>query len=107
MIRVVHPGSRIRMLTFCPSRIPDPGVKKAPDPGSGSATLFFCRRASYWLYEDCGQSYHRVKLVEKEKKELEGPMREAVGHLRLENSKTHLLNQIKQRQIMDTEDAVK
>jgi hypothetical protein len=22
-----------------PSRIPDPGVKKAPDPGSGSATL--------------------------------------------------------------------
>ncbi len=32
MIRVVHPGSRIRMLTF--SRIPDPGVKKAPNPGS-------------------------------------------------------------------------
>jgi hypothetical protein len=26
-------------LTFYPSRIPDPGVKKAPDPGSGSATL--------------------------------------------------------------------
>jgi hypothetical protein len=34
MIWVVHPGSRIRMLTFYPSRIPDPGVKKAPDPGS-------------------------------------------------------------------------
>ncbi len=34
MIRVLHPGSRIRMLTFYPSRIPDPGVKKAPDPGS-------------------------------------------------------------------------
>jgi hypothetical protein len=29
------------MLTFYPSRIPDPGVKKAPDPGSGSATLIF------------------------------------------------------------------
>ncbi len=27
------------MLTFYPSRIPDPGVKKAPDPGTGSATL--------------------------------------------------------------------
>ncbi len=27
-------SSRIRMLTFYPSRIPDPGVKKAPDPGS-------------------------------------------------------------------------
>jgi hypothetical protein len=39
MIRVVHPGSRIRMLTFYPSWIPDPGVKKAPNPGSGSATL--------------------------------------------------------------------
>ncbi len=26
---------------FNPFRIPDPGVKKAPDPGSGSATLFF------------------------------------------------------------------
>jgi hypothetical protein len=39
MIRVVDPEPRIRMLTFYPSRIPDPGVKKAPDPGSGSATL--------------------------------------------------------------------
>ncbi len=36
MIRVVHPGSRIRMLTFYPSRIPDPRVKKAPDPGSAT-----------------------------------------------------------------------
>ncbi len=31
---VVHPGSGSRFLP-----IPDPGVKKAPDPGSGSATL--------------------------------------------------------------------
>jgi hypothetical protein len=29
--------SRIRILIFLP--IPDPGVKKASDPGSGSATL--------------------------------------------------------------------
>ena len=28
------PGSRKNLI-----RIPDPGVKKAPDPGSGSATL--------------------------------------------------------------------
>jgi hypothetical protein len=27
------------MLTFYPSRIPDSGVKKAPDPGSRYATL--------------------------------------------------------------------
>jgi hypothetical protein len=26
-------------MSFYPSRIPEPGVKKAPDPGSGSATL--------------------------------------------------------------------
>ncbi len=38
MIRVVHPGSR--SWFFYPSRIPDEGVKKAPDPGAGSATLF-------------------------------------------------------------------
>jgi hypothetical protein len=29
---------------FLPSWIPDPGVKKAPDPGSGSATLIFKRK---------------------------------------------------------------
>ncbi len=38
MIRVIHPGSgsRIRILIFYPSRMPDPGVKKAPDPGSAT-----------------------------------------------------------------------
>jgi hypothetical protein len=38
MIRVIHPssGSRISILTFYPSRIQDPGVKKAPDPGSAT-----------------------------------------------------------------------
>jgi hypothetical protein len=36
MFRVVHPGSRILMLTFFHpgSRIADPGVKKVPNPGS-------------------------------------------------------------------------
>ncbi len=27
------------MLTFYPSRIPDPGVKKAPDPGSATLLI--------------------------------------------------------------------
>jgi hypothetical protein len=38
-IKECDPGCsfRIRILIFLP--IPDPGVKKAPDPGSGSATL--------------------------------------------------------------------
>ncbi len=36
-----HPGSgtRVRIFIFYPFRIPGPGVLKAPDPGSGSATL--------------------------------------------------------------------
>jgi hypothetical protein len=40
MIRDVNPqsGSRRRILIFF-LPIPDPEVKKAPDPGSGSATL--------------------------------------------------------------------
>ncbi len=38
MIRDVHPGSESRILVFYPSRIPDPWIKKAKDPGSGSAT---------------------------------------------------------------------
>ncbi len=33
------PSCSSRILIFYPSRIPDPGVKKAPDPWSGSATL--------------------------------------------------------------------
>jgi hypothetical protein len=39
MIRVVHlgSGSRNRILIFYPSRIQ--GIKKAPDPGTGSAKL--------------------------------------------------------------------
>jgi hypothetical protein len=38
---VWDPGSEIRdpEKTYSGSGIPDPGVKKAPDPGSGSATL--------------------------------------------------------------------
>jgi hypothetical protein len=41
MIRVVHPGSRIRMLTFYHpgSRIQGSKRHPIPDPGSGSATL--------------------------------------------------------------------
>ena len=49
----------------------------------------------------------RVKLVEKEKNELEGPMKEAVGHLRTENDRTHLQNRLIQKQIMDLDDAIK
>jgi tankyrase len=38
-----HPGSgsRIRILIFYSSRIPDPVVKKAPDPGSATQKITF------------------------------------------------------------------
>ncbi len=36
---IADPGSRIQDSDFFPS--PDPGVEKAPDPGSGAATLHF------------------------------------------------------------------
>ncbi len=39
MILVVHSGSWIRVLTFYPSRIPDPGVKSHRILDPGSATL--------------------------------------------------------------------
>jgi len=41
LLLFLDPGSEIRdpQKTYSGSRIPDPGVKKAPDPGSGSATL--------------------------------------------------------------------
>jgi hypothetical protein len=39
MIRDVHSGSVSSILIFYPSQIPEPGVKRAPDPGSGYATL--------------------------------------------------------------------
>jgi hypothetical protein len=42
-------GSEIRdpEKTYSGSRLPDPGVKKAPDPGSGSATLPGCMKFDY------------------------------------------------------------
>ncbi len=44
--RKYDPGcsSRIRILIFYPSRIPDPGVKKAPDPDPQHwPNVVFCR----------------------------------------------------------------
>jgi hypothetical protein len=41
MNRDVYPGSEIRILIFYPSRIPDPGVKKALDPGSATLNYSF------------------------------------------------------------------
>jgi hypothetical protein len=39
MVQTVHPGSVYRILIFYPSRIPCSGVKRAPDPGSGTLLL--------------------------------------------------------------------
>jgi hypothetical protein len=54
-IRDVYPGSRIRLFSIpdpgselSPSRIRDPGVKKVPNPGSGSATLVYGTLCRSW-----------------------------------------------------------
>ncbi len=47
---IPDPGSRIWMLTF----YPDPGVKKAPDPGSGSATLGLGHQRDWAIVALCG-----------------------------------------------------
>ncbi len=39
MIRDVHPRSRNHIFIFYPSRNPDPGVKKASDPGSATLLI--------------------------------------------------------------------
>jgi hypothetical protein len=45
-IWVWDPGSEIRKKP-----LPDPGVKKAPDPGSGSATLVIrIRNEFFWIW---------------------------------------------------------
>ncbi len=56
----VHPAP-----DFYQSQIPDPGVKKAPDPGSGSATkisLFSVRNTAYKLKLKRSTSYYIFKL---------------------------------------------
>jgi hypothetical protein len=72
MIRVVHPGSLISDpdADFFPSRIPDPGVKKAPNPGSRirirntgfyhAKSLFIAVNVSLcWLKAKIGQFYSK------------------------------------------------
>merc|ERR1719290_297856 len=52
------------------------------------------------------EKLNRVKLVEKEKDELEGPMNEALGFLRLENEKVQKTHKQRQRYILDAEDNI-
>merc|ERR1712013_783245 len=49
------------------------------------------------------EKLNRVKLVEKEKDELEGPMKEALGFLRLENEKVEKTYRQRSRYILDAE----
>jgi hypothetical protein len=48
MIRDVYPGSGF----FYPSRIPDSGVKKTPDPGFGSTTLELAKAKSSLFFKN-------------------------------------------------------
>jgi hypothetical protein len=55
MIRVVHPKSGLFIPDPDPDflHIPVPGVKKAPDPGSGSATLL-ANNSDFIVYPTLG-----------------------------------------------------
>jgi hypothetical protein len=57
MIRVVHPRIPDPDGDFLP--IPDPGVKKPPDPGSGSATLLLILMRTYEII--VGRLYLELK----------------------------------------------
>jgi hypothetical protein len=54
--KIVSKLSKIWSVKFIPDpdlhflSIPDPGVKKAPDPGSGSATLHSAVQNCLWFY---------------------------------------------------------
>jgi hypothetical protein len=52
-------GIRKKPIPDPGSRIPDPGVKKAPDPGSGSATLLDRKIADRQPQKAGGQSYRK------------------------------------------------
>lgn len=51
------------------------------------------------LNEEKIEKYNRVKLAEKEKDELEGPMKEAVGFLKRENDVAYKRNMLYQKQM--------
>jgi hypothetical protein len=61
MIRVVHPGSRILMLTFSHpgSRIQGSKRYPIPDPGSGSATL----QLKIYFLEKFGIKFYYASVI--------------------------------------------
>ncbi len=61
MIRDVHLKSRIRIQIFISSRIPDPGVKKALDSGSGSATLAQSSQEAILSARDKNTGFMRIQ----------------------------------------------
>ncbi len=63
-------SSWIRILIFYPSRIPDLGVKKAPDPVSGSVTLIYihsqgCGSGLGWVWIFFGKCSYFTLILEK------------------------------------------
>jgi hypothetical protein len=58
MIWDVHPGSGF----FFPSQIPDPGIKKAPDPGSATLLLRASTIPTYKSYSHTTQQIIEIKI---------------------------------------------
>jgi structural maintenance of chromosome 4 len=51
------------------------------------------------LNEERNEKLNRVKIVEREKEDLEGPMKEAVAYVKMENELTKIKNVFCQRQM--------
>ncbi len=80
-IWIWDPGSEIRDPEKKLFRIPDPGVKKAPDPGSGSATLVTTRLriwAYCWTSTVPYHSYPRPRLFEANSWSESGPRKKSI-----------------------------
>jgi hypothetical protein len=61
MIWDVHPGSRIRIFSHFVSRMPDPGVKKATDPGS--VTVFIYKKPDFLVVSNLRHSDSFISWV--------------------------------------------
>jgi hypothetical protein len=63
VLRIRDVISRIPDPTITPSRIPDPGGKKAPDPGSGTLQRYIRIRIGSGYNDFCGsESVIRIRI---------------------------------------------
>jgi hypothetical protein len=96
----IHPGSgaRIRILIFYQPRISDPGVKKAPDPGSANLPIFKILKTLCFLQEEMPRKSFYLRLrVRPANKGEQGTYEHAhiVGHYRWAHTHAHVARPFK------------